>query len=119
MFDPVLNLVHDRAKKQKSIQMWEQIIAGTATNIIGALISSPFELNCTRMQANVPSDPFITDEHQKYVGLTHAIKTITHDEEYLVLCRGLGCSTLRTCDGSGSNLATYSWFRDHLLENGS
>ncbi len=116
MFDSVIELVHQRKERETPVLMWERIVAGTVTGMLGAITSSPFELIRTRTQAFVPGDPFITHEHQKYAGLMDAIRTIVKYEGWKALFRGSMLSLTRSAVGSAVNLTAYSALREQVLK---
>ncbi|KAL0482696.1 hypothetical protein AKO1_014374 [Acrasis kona] len=115
MFDPILNTLHKFQGKSQGErrQIWERVMAGSATGVASAFASSPFELIRTRMQANVPGDAYITHEHG-YTGLIDAIRTIINKEGWQALFRASGVSMARAAVGSGANLSTYSYLRENL-----
>jgi solute carrier family 25 protein 34/35 len=113
--------MHDRrAREQGPPPLWKRVIAGAVSGALGALACNPAELIKTRMQCyagTASKGPVIGTQHH-YNGLIDAFTSVVRNEGFLALYKGAGMSMLRSTLGSGSNLASYSWLRENLMQSG-
>lgn len=117
MFDPIMNVLHDKKKEKNSPPLWKRIVAGATTGALGALSCNPFELIKTRMQAQTVSKSTAVGFQHNYTGLWSAFSTIYKKDGIAGLYVGSAVSVVRGTIGTSANLSTYSYLRDYIISN--
>lgn len=117
MFDPIMNLLHDKRKEKSSPPLWKRIVAGATTGALGALSCNPFELIKTRMQAQTVGASTAVGYQHNYTGLWSAVATIYKKDGIAGLYVGSLVSVFRGTVGTSANLSTYSYLRDYVIVN--
>jgi solute carrier family 25 protein 34/35 len=91
-------------------------MAGAGAGGVAAMIGTPFNLIKTRLQSYSPH--FQTGYQHGYTAIFPAIRSIYASEGLWGFYRGASASVLRTTAGSAAQLASYDWFKAHLLRLG-
>lgn len=93
------------------------IVAGALIGVFSAVVSSPFFLVKTRLQAqsNVASSGHAVGVQHHYTGVRHALYSIYAENGMRGLFHGVRAAGWRTGVGSASQLATYDGSKAHAM----
>jgi len=116
LFDPILNMMHNREKEKTYPPVWKRIVASATSGALGALACNPFELVKTRLQAQTRGNLQTAVGHQhNYSGMMGAFDDIVKKDGISGLYKGSGISVVRGIFGTSANLSTYSYLRDYIF----
>lgn len=91
--------------------------AGFIAGVAGAVLSNPFFLIKTRMQAYASKPADAIGEQMHYKSVFDGLRTIIKNEGFKGLYRGLDAAMVRTGTGSSVQLSSYYLAKNFLVDN--
>ena len=114
----------DEEKGPIKQKLWVNLISGSISGSIGAVIASPVFLIKTRMQSyssaaamNAKETAVNIGEQTYYTGTWDGLKKVYKGEGLAGFFRGMDAAVMRTSMGSAAQLPTYNYAKRFLLKN--
>ncbi|EFA76024.1 mitochondrial substrate carrier family protein [Heterostelium album PN500] len=99
-----------KEKKQKELQMFDIVLASSASKIVASIVAYPHEVLRSRLQDNSPHSPF-----KLKGGLLANFKQIINEEGFRGLYKGMGVNLIRVTPACAITFTSYEFIRNYLV----